>query len=115
MARAKSDVGARTEHDAARDDSPVVGDLRSDFVLTMNSGRLTVLLRNETDASVRIPGALLAPALAFEVTAEDGARPSPGPATSTCSDGPAWTQALLQNDDFQPVRYAPGYAPHGHL
>jgi len=53
MARAKSDVGARTEHDAARDDSPVVGDLRSDFVLTMNSGRLTVLIRNETDASVR--------------------------------------------------------------
>ena len=79
MARAKSDVGARTEHDAARDDSPVVGDLRSDFVLTMNSGRLTVLLRNETDASVRIPGALLAPALAFEVTAEDGGPVALGP------------------------------------
>jgi hypothetical protein len=47
--------------------------------LRVDRGRVTVSLRNETDAPVRIPRALLAPALAFEVKGEDGSPVALGP------------------------------------
>jgi hypothetical protein len=47
--------------------------------LKVERGRVTVSLRNGTDAPVRIPRALLAPSLAFEVRREDGSPLALGP------------------------------------
>jgi hypothetical protein len=47
--------------------------------LELESGRLTVSLRNDGTEPVRISRALLAPSLAFEVRGEDGSSVAVGP------------------------------------
>jgi hypothetical protein len=62
--------------------------------LEVESGRLTVTLRNEGAEPVRISRALLAPSLAFEVRGEDGGPIAVGPPPVPPADPDAETTTL---------------------
>ena len=74
--------------------------------LRVDRGRVTVSLRNETDAPVRIPRALLAPALAFEVMGEDGSPvalgPPPVPRQARALMGPPGLRHSCKTMTFSP-------------